>query len=304
MANDRYLLVVVGPTAVGKTAACIKIAQHFNSEVVSADSRQFYREMEIGTAKPDKDELEAVKHHFINSHSITDDISAGKYEKLAINKLEALFEQINPVVLTGGSGLYIDAVTKGFAEMPQIDPAVREQLNEELESKGIEHLVDRLKEIDPEYYNRVDKKNPHRIIRALEVSIGTGKPFSEVRKPSEKVRPFKIIKIGLELPRDILYSRINKRMDQMIAAGLFEEAQKLLPYKNHNALQTVGYKEVFDYFDGQYDKEEAVRLLKRNSRRYAKRQMTWFKRDAAIKWFNPQAIDEIIKYVHSMTQAN
>lgn len=304
MANDRYLLVVVGPTAVGKTAACIKIAQHFNSEVVSADSRQFYREMEIGTAKPDREELEAVKHHFINSHSITDDISAGKYEKLAINKLEALFEQINPVVLTGGSGLYIDAVTKGFAEMPQIDSAVRRQLNEELESKGIEHLVDRLKEIDPEYYNRVDKKNPHRIIRALEVSIGTGKPFSEVRKPSEKVRPFKIIKIGLELPRDVLYSRINKRMDLMIDAGLFEEAQKLLPYKNHNALQTVGYKEVFDYLDGQYDKEEAVRLLKRNSRRYAKRQMTWFKRDAAIKWFNPQAIDEIIKYVYSMTQTN
>ncbi len=301
MVNDKYLLVVVGATAVGKTATCIKLAQSLNAEIVSADSRQFYREMKIGTAKPDEGELKAAKHHFINSHSISEDISAGEYEFLALKKLEKLFDSYTFVILTGGSGLYIDAVTQGFAEIPKVDPSVREQLNALLETKGIDHLVERLKKLDPEYYIKVDKKNPHRVMRALEVCIGTGKPYSEQRKPAKKERPFEIIKIGLELPREILYKRINMRMDNMIEQGLFEEAKQLEQYKGHNALQTVGYKEIFDHFDGKYDKEEAVRLLKRNTRRYAKRQMTWFNRDQDIRWFSPGDFQRIIEYVESVT---
>jgi len=301
MVNDKYLLVVVGATAVGKTATCIKLARSLNAEIVSADSRQFYREMEIGTAKPDEEELNAAKHHFINSHSITEDISAGEYEFLALVKLNDLFEKHKFVILTGGSGLYIDAVTQGFADIPKIDPSVREELNASLASKGIDHLVERLKALDPDYYDKVDKKNPHRVMRALEVCIGTGKPYSQQRKPPKKDRPFQIIKIGLELPREALYERINTRMDKMIEQGLFDEAKQLEPYKNHNALQTVGYKEIFDYFDGKYDKEEAVRLLKRNTRRYAKRQMTWFKRDQDIRWYSPDDYQKIIAYVESVT---
>lgn len=301
MVNDKYLLVVVGATAVGKTATCIKLAQSLNAEIVSADSRQFYREMEIGTAKPDESELKAAKHHFINSHSIVEDISAGKYEFLALEKLQMLFEKSKFAILTGGSGLYIDAVTQGFAEIPKVDTSVREELNAALESRGIDHLTERLKELDPNYYDKVDKKNPHRVIRALEVCIGTGKPYSQQRRPPKKDRPFHIIKIGLELPREILYKRIDTRMDKMIAAGLFDEAKQLEPFKSHNALQTVGYKEVFDHFEGKYDKEEAVRLLKRNTRRYAKRQMTWFNRDQDIKWFSPDDYQKIMEYVESVT---
>lgn len=301
MTNGKYLIVVVGPTAVGKTATAIKLAQHFDTDIVSADSRQFYREMEIGTAKPDADEVKAATHHFIDSHSITEEISAGRYEQLALSKLEDLFQHKKFVILTGGSGLYVDAITKGFAEMPKVDPSIREELNKTLEEKGVEFLADKLASVDPVYYEKVDKKNPHRIIRALEVSLGTGQPFSELRKPSNKSRPFGVVKIGLELPRDVLYDRINKRMDKMIKAGLFEEAQVLLPYKSHNALQTVGYKEVFDYLEGQYDKEEAIRLLKRNTRRYAKRQMTWFTKDEDTRWFSPNDHKEMISYVTSVT---
>ncbi|WP_343030499.1 tRNA (adenosine(37)-N6)-dimethylallyltransferase MiaA [Fulvivirga aurantia] len=293
-------MVVVGPTAVGKTDTCIKLAQHFKTDIVSADSRQFYKEMEAGTAKPSQEEMAAAKHHFIDSHSIEEDVSAGTYERLAIKQLDELFDEKKYVILTGGSGLYIDAVTMGMAEMPKIDPSIRQQLNEELDENGLQPLLEELEKLDPVYYNRVDRNNPHRIIRALEVCRGTGKAFSAFRKPAAKKRNFTTVKIGLDRPREELYERINLRMDQMIEQGLFEEAKDFYSYKNHNALQTVGYKEIFDYLDGLYDKEEAIRLLKRNSRRYAKRQMTWFTKDETVKWFHPSQIGEIIAHIEAV----
>ncbi|MTI20114.1 tRNA (adenosine(37)-N6)-dimethylallyltransferase MiaA, partial [Fulvivirga sp. RKSG066] len=293
-------IVVVGPTAVGKTDTCIKLAQHFKTDIVSADSRQFYKEMEAGTAKPSQEEMAAAKHHFIDSHSIEEDVSAGTYERLAIKQLDELFDEKKYVILTGGSGLYIDAVTMGMAEMPKIDPSIRQQLNEELDENGLQPLLEELEKLDPVYYNRVDRNNPHRIIRALEVCRGTGKAFSAFRKPAAKKRNFTTVKIGLDRPREELYERINLRMDQMIEQGLFEEAKDFYSYKNHNALQTVGYKEIFDYLDGLYDKEEAIRLLKRNSRRYAKRQMTWFTKDETVKWFHPSQIGEIIAHIEAV----
>jgi len=300
MAKDKYLIVVIGPTAVGKTATCIRLAHHFQCEIVSADSRQFYQELEIGTAKPSTDELAMATHHFINSHSIKDDISAGQYEKMALAKIEELFNNQDKVILTGGSGLYINAITDGMADIPAVDPSIRKELNERLEKEGLSVLVAELKALDPDYYNKVDKENPHRIIRALEICMGTGKPFSFYRKPGRKERPFEIVKIGLTRDREELYERINQRMDIMIGQGLFEEAKRMMPYKSHNALQTVGYKEIFDYLEGAYDKEEAIRLLKRNSRRYAKRQMTWFGKDEKIHWFHPKDEDKIIEFIEEV----
>jgi len=299
--SKKSLVVVVGPTAVGKTDTCIKLAIHFGADIVSADSRQFYKEMEIGTAKPTVEELKAAKHHFIDTHSIEEDISAGRYEKMAIERLDEIYKKSDLAILTGGSGLYINAVTQGMAEMPSIGPEVRKELNERLEKEGLESLNTELQKLDPEYYDKVDKNNPHRIIRALEVCLGTGKKFSDFRKPEPKQRNFQTIKIGLNRPRTELYERIDLRMDQMIGEGLFEEAEKLFKYRNHNALQTVGYKEIFDYIDGLYDKDEAIRLLKRNSRRYAKRQLTWFNKDESTKWFHPDQTEEIIDYVKEVT---
>lgn len=302
MANDKYLIVVVGPTAVGKTSVSIDLAKHYNTEVISADSRQFYKEMEIGTAKPSDEELAMVVHHFINSHSINEEVSAGSYEKLALAKLEDLFTTHNYVILTGGSGLYINAVTEGLAEMPEVPSDIRIQLNRQLANEGLKSLQQRLKMHDPEYYKKVDIDNPQRIIRALEVFEATGRPYSAFRKQSGSKRPFNAIKIGLTRPREELYERINLRMDLMISQGLFDEAQSLYPYKGHNALQTVGYKEIFDYYDGLYNQEEAIRLLKRNSRRYAKRQMTWFRKDESTAWFHPNQLEEIFQYVREKTQ--
>ncbi|MDX1629280.1 MAG: tRNA (adenosine(37)-N6)-dimethylallyltransferase MiaA, partial [Fulvivirga sp.] len=252
-------------------------------------------------AKPTKDELGQVKHHFIDSNSIQEDISAGKYEKMALEKLKELFQQYDHLILTGGSGLYINAVTEGLAEIPKTDPGLRNTLNKKLKNEGIETLRQELLLLDPVYYNQVDLQNPQRIIRALEVCLSTGKPFSSFRRKKHKPRFFKTIKIGLNRPRQALYARINERMEKMIEQGLFEEAQKLYSYKDHNALQTVGYKEIFDYMDGKYDRKEAVRLLKRNTRRYAKRQLTWFGKDEEISWFEPDEIERIIKFIEKAT---
>lgn len=297
----NYLITVAGPTAVGKTDLCIRLAQQLETEIVSADSRQLFREMHIGTAKPTEEELKMVKHHFIDSHSIHTPYNAGDYEREALQLIEQLFKKKKTLILTGGSGLYINAVTEGMADIPEVSEDVRMKLNQRLADEGLEELVKALKELDPEYYEEVDLKNPQRVTRALEVCVGTGKKYSELRSQPPAKRNFGVIKIGLNRPRAELYERINERMDVMIAEGLFEEAEQLYPFRQHAALQTVGYKEIFDYMDGRYDREEAVRLLKRNTRRYAKRQLTWFGKDDDIKWFHPDELDEILLYVRSVT---
>ena len=292
-----FLIVIVGPTAVGKTKLSLQLAKHFNAEIISADSRQFFKEMNIGTAKPDEAELKTAKHHFINSHSITEYFSAGEFEKSALALLEGIFKKNNVSLLVGGSGLYVKALCEGMDDLPEAGPAIREKLNAQLKNEGIEKLFSQLKILDPEYAMKVDGHNPQRIIRALEIILQTGKTYSFFRKGIKKERPFKIIKIGLALPREELYDSINKRMDKMLADGLIDEARGLYEFKNHNALQTVGYAEVFDYLDGKYNEAEMIDLLKRNSRRYAKRQMTWFKRDKEIAWFHPDDWEGVLVYV-------
>ncbi|WP_215222962.1 tRNA (adenosine(37)-N6)-dimethylallyltransferase MiaA [Echinicola shivajiensis] len=295
--SDKYLIVVVGPTAVGKTDLCINLAKKFNTEIISSDSRQFYREMELGTAKPSKDELREVKHHFINNLSIFDEYDVRKFEKEALGLMATLFESHDVLIMTGGSGLFVNAICEGFDDIPDIDPSIRRSLNDLYEKEGITAIQEKLKKLDPEYYSIVDLNNPQRLIRGCEVSLGTGKPFSSYRVKKKASRPFNIIKVGLEREREELYNRINYRMDLMVEAGLFDEAEKLFPHRELNALQTVGYSEIFGYLAGEYDKEEAVRLLKRNSRRYAKRQFTWFRRDNEIQWFLPEDQGEIFDYI-------
>lgn len=287
------LIVIAGPTAVGKTDTAIWLAQHYGTEVVSADSRQFYREMSIGTAKPNAEELEAAKHYFINSHSITEDFTVGDYEKQALALLDELFKTHDKVILAGGSGLYIKAVCEGFDELPDADPAIREQLNQELSEKGIAFLQEKLKAADPEYYQQVDLNNPQRIIRALQVFESTGKPFSSFRKATVNKRPFNIVKFCVNLPREMLYERINRRVDIMVERGLVEEVRSLLPYRHLNALNTVGYSELFDYFDSKTDLETAISLIKQNTRNFAKRQLTWFRKDKEMHWVAPGNINEI-----------
>lgn len=297
MDQEKFLIVIVGPTAVGKTSLSIKLAQQLETEIISADSRQFYREMSIGTAKPSEEQLIQVKHYLINTLSVFEDYDVGQFEVDALNILNKIWEQKPVAILTGGSGLYIKAVCEGFDDLPSTSPETRKLLNERYQMEGLDQLREELKKVDPEYYNEVDLMNPQRIIRALEVIQESGKPFSSFRKGVKQTRNFEIIKIGLELPREELYDRIDQRMDLMIQDGLFEEAEALLKFKNKNALQTVGYKEIFDFLEGNYDKEEAIRLLKRNSRRYAKRQLTWFKKDLEIEWFHPDQSVEIIDFV-------
>ena len=295
--KNKTLLIVAGPTAVGKTDLCINLAKKFNTNIISADSRQFYTEINIGTAKPSPAQLTEVRHHFINSHSIHEAYDVGRFEADALALLEALFAQHELVIMTGGSGLYIDAVCKGFDAMPAVDKSIRAALNDRYEKQGLSALQQQLKELDPDYYQAVDLNNPQRLIRALEVCIGSGKPYSSFRQKQTSPRPFQTLKIALQRDREELYTRIDQRMDQMIAEGLFEEAATLYPYRHHNALQTVGYKEIFGYMEGEYDKAEAIRLLKRNSRRYAKRQMTWFRKDADYHWFHPSQTQEIADFV-------
>jgi tRNA dimethylallyltransferase len=296
------LIVVAGPTAVGKTAAAIKLAQHFNTVVVSADSRQFFREMSIGTAKPDAEELTAAKHYFINSHAITESFSVGDFEKQGLALLDELFKTHDKVILAGGSGLYIKAICEGFDDLPVADIAVRDKLNLQLEEEGITPLQEKLKQADPDYYTQVDLNNPQRIIRALEVFETTGKPFSSYRNATVNKRPFNIVKLALDMPREKLYERINLRVDLMVKQGLIDEVTALLPYRQLNALSTVGYAELFDHFDGKTSLNEALLLIKQNTRRFAKRQLTWFRKDKDFIWFDagaPDVIDQMIKTIET-----
>ena len=294
MEHQNKLIVVAGPTAVGKTAIAIALAQHFDTHVVSADARQFYREMHLGTAKPTPQELQAVPHHFVDSHSISQSYDAAAYGKQALACIHQLFVSHRQVILCGGSGLYIKAVLDGFDEIPAVDPAIRLQLQAEYAGFGLSALQDKMKTLDPEHYDRIDVRNPQRLMRALEVVIGTGRSLSYFQQRKKREHVFSTTRIGLELPRQELYDRIDARMDGMIEAGLFEEAKSLYPYRQHNALQTVGYQEIFDFIDGKYDRAEAIRLLKQHSRQYAKRQLTWFKRDPEMIWLHPGRINDII----------
>ncbi len=298
---NKYLITVVGATAIGKTSLSIKIAEHFNTEIISCDSRQFYKEMKIGTAVPSKEELAAVPHHFIQNRSIFEDYNVGQFEKDALIKLNELFKKHPFVVMVGGSGLYTNAVVDGLDYFPKVNPEIREQLNKEIENGNLPKLQNQLKELDLESYNAIEIENPHRLVRALEICIGTTKPYSSYKKQAKQKRNFIPIKIGLEAPREIMYQRINERVDLMIKEGLVEEAKKLYAHKNLNALQTVGYKELFNYFDGNYTLNFAVEEIKKNTRRFAKRQVTWNKKDTQIHWFNFEEDENtIIKQIENL----
>lgn len=281
---QKTLLSIVGPTAIGKTAKAIVLAQHFGTEIVSSDSRQIYKEMEIGTAVPSPDELASVKHHFIQHKSIFDSYSVGDFERDALQLLDLLFRNKDVVVMAGGSGLYNDAVTKGLDNFPSIDPNIRKQLNATFKKNGIQVLQKELQKRDASYYNQVDLENPHRLIRALEVCRGTGKPYSSYLSKPKNPRSFRTVTVGLEAERQLIYDRINSRVDQMFADGLVDEAQALNEHKALNALQTVGYKELFNYFKGDWTLEFAISEIKKNTRRFAKRQMTWWRKNQDILW--------------------
>ena len=283
---NNYLITVIGATAIGKTALSIQLAKHFNTDIISCDSRQFFKEMNIGTAVPSAEELAAVTHHFIQNKSILDHYSVGQFEKDALKKLDELFLKNNIVVMVGGSGLYTNAVLEGLDDFPEIAPEIRLKLNKQIENGELEILQNQLKELDPESYNDIEIENPHRLIRALEICIGTGKPYSSFKNKNKTKRNFIPIKIGLTADREIMYHRINQRVDIMLQEGLLDEAKKLYPHKELNALQTVGYRELFDYFDGKYSLEFAIEEIKKNTRRFAKRQVTWNKKDETIHWFD------------------
>ena len=285
---NKYLISIVGPTGIGKTSLAIKVAQYFNTEILSADSRQFYKEMQIGTAAPTKEELQLIRHHFIHHISVEKTYTVGDFEKDAIQKLNELFKSLNIVVMVGGSGLFVNAVTHGLDNFPNIDKSIREKLNEDLKTKGLEYLQKQLKELDPESYISIAIDNPRRVIRALEISLGSNKPYSSFLKKNSTKRYFKTITIGLKADRDTIYQRINRRVDNMIESGLLLEVENLLPKRDLNALNTVGYKELFDYFDGNSTLNFAIQEIKKNSRRYAKRQLTWFKKQDDIMWFDYQ----------------
>lgn len=300
--TPKNLIVVAGPTAVGKTAAAIELAKHYNTVVVSADSRQFFREMSIGTAKPNAAELAQVKHYFIDSHSINEPFSVGDFEKQGLALLDELFKIHDHVILAGGSGLYIKAICEGFDDLPTADPNTREKLNQELEEKGLTHLQEKLKAVDPVYYAEVDLSNPQRIIRALEVFETSGKPISFYRQSTVNRRPFNIIKLALNLPREILYQRINDRVNIMMQQGLLAEVTALMPYRHLNALNTVGYSEIFDYFDGKLTLQKAIEMIQQNTRRFAKRQLTWFRKDTSFIWFDagdPDVIAQMITQINA-----
>lgn len=295
--NTKRLVVVVGPTGSGKTDLAIALAQHYGAPIVSTDSRQFYRGMPIGTAQPTAQQLRAAEHHFIASHDITQELSCGAYEVEALALLDRLFEQHRTVIAVGGSGLYIKALCEGMDELPQADPELRAALAEQLREEGVAALAERLRTLDPLYYEQVDRSNPARVVRALEVCLQTGRPFSELRLGRRRERSFDIVKIGIEVPREELYERINRRVDAMMAEGLEAEARALYPYRHLNALRTVGYRELFDFFEGRCSRDEAVEAIKCNTRRYAKRQMTWFRRDGEIRWFRRDDLEAMFRHV-------
>lgn len=295
---DKHLIVICGPTGIGKTETAIQLACHFQTEIISADSRQFFKELKIGTATPSEEELKRAKHHFIGHLSIQNEYNIYQYEKDALALLEDLFKSQSILILCGGSGLYIDAVCKGIDDIPDVEPEIRSVLIERLENEGVESLRQELRYIDPKSYTEIDLKNPKRILRALEVSMASGKPFSSFKLSAQKERKFKIHTIVLDMDREKLYERIDDRVDRMILNGLEDEVRSLIPYRQHNALKTVGYTEFFNYFDGKTDLEEAIRLIKRNSRRYAKRQISWFGRNPEAVWMPVSDQHRLIKHLN------
>ena len=301
---QKYLIVITGPTGIGKSKTGVLLAKHFHSEIISADSRQIFREMTIGTAVPTKEELSEVRHHFIHSHSITENYNASRYETEAIELIEKLFVTNNILFLVGGSMLYIDAICKGIDEIPDIPAEIRESVQNQFKTEGLESIRLQLKKLDPEYYYSVDLKNHARIIHALEVCHLTGKTYSSFRLNKNKERSFKIIKIGLNCDREQLHGKINNRVDQMVAHGLEKEARNLFHLRNLSSMNTVGYRELFDYFDGIITKNQAIELIKRNSRRYARKQITWFRNDPDVKWFEPQEYDGIMSYIEILISSD
>ena len=295
--HKKTVIIICGPTAVGKTAVAIQIAKHFGIEIISADSRQCFMELNIGVARPSNEELQSVPHHFIASHSIQEDVTAATFEQYALEKLEILFNKKDIVVIVGGTGLYIKAFEVGLDMIPEINPAIRNEIISNYEKNGISWLQKEIKEKDPKFYNEGESQNPQRMMRALEVVIGTGKSVFSFRKGEKVVRGFNILKIGLEVPKEILKERINLRVDKMMQQGLLEEVKSLVKYKQLNALQTVGYSELFEYLDGKINESTAVELIKTHTRQYAKRQTTWFKRDKSISWFQPDELGEMISFL-------
>lgn len=295
----NFLINIVGPTAIGKTSLSIDLAKYYNTEIVSADSRQFFKEMSIGTAKPTMKERQLAKHHLVDFISIKDNYNAGLFESEALNVINKIHKNVNVAVMVGGSGLYVKAVTKGIDDVPS-DIKIRNKLNIDLKERGLKFLQERLKKLDPNHYNRMDIYNPQRIIRALEVCLATGKPYSSFRQGKKKKRNFETISIGLIADREIIYNRINQRVDLMIEAGLVDEVEKLLPYKELNALNTVGYKEIFQYLEGELTLEKSIEEIKKHTRQFAKRQLTWFKKDLNVKWFDISNKSEIIPYINTI----
>lgn len=296
--TEKTLITIVGPTAIGKTSLSIALAQHLKTEIISCDSRQFYKEMNIGTAVPEVSELQTAQHHFIQDRSIFENYNVGTFEKDSLLKIKELFKKHDTLIMVGGSGLYVDAVLKGFDEFPEVDPKIREDLTKHLKKEGLHSLQEKLKGLDPDTYENIALENPQRLIRALEICIGTGLPYSSFKGKAKEKRTFKSIKIGLNGDRNKIYERINLRVDLMIEKGLIEEAKKLYEHRNLNALQTVGYKELFSYFDEHITKEFAIEEIKKNTRRFAKRQLTWFRKDLDINWFDFQEPTQtIIEYI-------
>ena len=296
---QNTIIIIAGPTAVGKTNLAIRLAQYFNTQIISADSRQCFTELNIGTAKPTSAELLAVPHYFINSHSIHQEINAADFEQYALQSADAIFAQQNIAVMVGGTGLYIKAFCEGLDKMPAIPADIRNGIVKQYEEEGISFLQNELQKHDPQYWQQAEQQNPQRLMRALEVFRATDNSILFYRNRTAAQRPFNIIKIGLELPRDILYERINLRVDDMMKEGLLEEVESLLPYQHLNALQTVGYKELFNFSNGKTSLSNAIDLIKQNTRHYAKRQMTWFKKDKSITWFAPEKWEEILSFTNS-----
>lgn len=297
MSSAKTLIVITGPTAVGKTALCLDIAQHFGIPIINADSRQIYKELKIGTASPTDEQLAKVKHYFVGSLSLNDYYSASLFEQQTMEILEREFAKSDYALMAGGSMMYIDAVCNGIDDIPTVDDHTRETLKARLANEGLEPLVEELRLLDPEYYEIVDKQNPRRVVHGLEICLMTGKTYTSFRKREKKQRPFRIVKIGLNRDREELYNRINLRVDEMMDEGLLEEARNLYPMRHMNALNTVGYKEMFAYLDGTWTLEEAVERIKGNTRRYARKQLTWYKKDEQIRWFHPDQKEEIISYI-------
>lgn len=298
-----FLIVLIGPTGVGKTALSLRVAEELSTEIVSADSRQLYADLKIGTAAPTPEQLNRVPHHFVGTLQLTDYYSAAQYEAEVLKLLEELFNQHQAVVLTGGSMMYVDAVCKGIDDIPTVDEVTRKVMLERYETEGLEQLCKELRLLDPEYYHIVDKKNPKRVIHALEICYMTGKTYTSFRTQQKKERPFHIIKIGLKREREELYHRINKRVDEMMADGLVDEAKSVFEHRHLNSLNTVGYKEIFNYLDGTWELPFAIEKIKQNSRIYSRKQMTWFKRDESIRWFHPDQEEEVLAYIRQQMNA-